>query len=216
MAPDRQQALFAPFVQADASVARRHGGTGLGLALTRQLVTLMGGEIGMSSAPGVGSSFWFTVSLERAQSAAFPACDPAMPAENAEACLRRDHAGLRVLLVEDNPVNREVASALLEAVGLEVDHAGDGEQAVALALSGRHELVLMDMRMPRLDGVQAARAIRRAGGDMPIIAMTANAFREDVEACLAAGMNDHLAKPADPAVLYATLLRWLGQVVPVV
>jgi len=121
------------------------------------------------------------------------------------------HHGARVLLAEDNPVNQEVAVQLLESAGLHVDVAADGEQAVHMARSQRYDLVLMDMQMPRMDGLQATRLLREdpAYRDLPIIAMTANAFQEDRKACLDAGMNDHLGKPVDPRVLYATLVRWL-------
>ena len=347
VAASRQAALFNAFEQGDTSTTRRHGGTGLGLALVRHLARLMGGEVGMESKPGQGSTFWFTAWLGRAEQAGDRAVPvslqglrallvddlpealqaladrlqllglqvdaqpsgaaalqrvtseihagrafdvllidwrmapmdgietlqrlrsllgagtpPAilatafdetamwhqariaqvdavlvkpitasalhdtlsrllrkqvglllsvpLPIGQAEADLQRHHAGQRVLLAEDNPVNQEVGRELLRRAGLVVDTADNGRRAVELALTRGYDLVLMDMQMPELDGLAATREIRaRAGQGLPIIAMTANAFGEDRQACLDAGMNDHVAKPVRPDHLYATLRRWL-------
>ncbi|MET0334534.1 MAG: response regulator, partial [Rhizobacter sp.] len=349
ISPEMQSQLFMPFEQGDPSISRPHGGTGLGLALSRELARAMGGDAGVESEPGHGSRFWFTawlrflggtdertttVSMQglralvvddlpeaievladrlqtmgmvidtcnngpaaiekvrqereagrrydvmvldwqmapldgiqtlekmreddggdvppsilatayddpevfrRAMFAGFDAVllkpvtfsalqdqlikllrthDSAPAplglleqAARPEAQLRAEHDGQRILLAEDNAVNRKVAQALLSAVGLVVESAPDGAQAVELATTRPYSLVLMDVQMPVMDGLQAARTIRRSlGWQLPIIAMTANAFAEDRKACLDAGMNDHLVKPVDPEQLYATLLRWL-------
>jgi PAS domain S-box-containing protein len=355
IAAEQQGTLFTPFEQADSSTTRRHGGTGLGLALTRRLARSMGGDAGLRSSGAQGSCFWFSVrlglvtampappaplhglralvvddlpvalqalthglqalgldvdaqasgdsalrrydsALRRGANADAPSTPPAVilvdatltPVDGVElaqrlrarlarpalpvvllaprddagldararaagigavlvkpigldqlrstvvglllqpdalpaagrqpgsgdadigALVRDGHRGQRVLLAEDNPVNREVAEELLGAVGLQVLTATDGVEAVALACLHKPDLVLMDMQMPTLDGLAATRQIReRLGPSMPIVAMTANAFGDDRQACLAAGMNDHVAKPVDPDTLYQTLLRWL-------
>ncbi len=202
--------LFQTFEQADTSTTRRYGGTGLGLALTHRLAELMGGETGVESQPGVGSTFWLTARLRHAM--APPA--PALPdAEMTDLELRRRCHGARVLLAEDDAVNREVAIELLHAAGVVVDTAVDGRQAVQHALAQPYDLVLMDVQMPVMDGFDATRALRaepRLTG-LPIVALTANAFEEDRRACIAAGMNDFVTKPVDPKLLYATILRWLPQ-----
>jgi PAS domain S-box-containing protein len=201
--------LFEPFAQADASTTRRFGGTGLGLAITRRLVRLMGGEVGASSVPGQGSTFWFTTTLALGRGQA-PARS-AGPADDPSLLLRQRHAGALVLVVEDNPINREVAEALLQAAGLRVHSTDNGRHALALVHQQRHDLVLMDMQLPEMDGLAATRAIRGdpALARLPILAMTANAFAEDRQACLAAGMSDFVAKPVNPSDLYAALLRCL-------
>ena len=347
ISPEAQGLLFKPFEQVDASKSRKHSGTGLGLSLTRHLVTMMGGEVGVDSSPGHGSRFWFTAWLGRgaevklgtapvvlaglrallvddlqesrlaigellkglgltvdvqpdgtaalqAMAAAvhgdllydvmlidsrLPPSDGATTVQQARAMfgagtppcilvstvdtqtvrqtaqevgfgavlfkpvttsalveallkalpqatvgqspvpldsgaaaarLRKGHAGQRVLLAEDNAVNREVAEEILRGVGLVVESAEDGHRVLALASTRPYDLILMDMQMPGKDGLEATREIRAGPAPrMPIIAMTSNAFADDRQACLDAGMNDHIAKPVDPDVLYATLLRWL-------
>jgi len=202
--------LFTAFEQADASTTRQYGGTGLGLAITKRLAHLMGGDAGAESTPCRGSTFWFTVRLARGHGA-MPPDRAGDRAREAAAMLRSGHAGTRVLLVEDNEVNREVAMALLHGVGLAVDAAANGLAALDMARRSHYQLVLMDMQMPVMDGIDATRAIRQlpGWGSTPIIALTANAFDDDRHACLTAGMNAVVTKPIDPALLYRELLLHL-------
>ena len=201
--------LFEAFEQADASTTRKYGGTGLGLAITRRLAELMGGETGATSTLGVGSMFWLTARLERGRGV-MPSAK-VVPCENAESVLRQRYRGTRLLLAEDNEINREVAQELLHSVGLDVDTAETGAEAVAKAKRTDYALVLMDVQMPEMDGLDATRAIRALPGweQRPILAMTANAFDDDRRLCEDAGMNDFVVKPVDPEHFFRTLLQWL-------
>ena len=204
--------LFTEFEQGDSSTTRRFGGTGLGLAVTRRLAALMGGDSGADSQLGQGSTCWFTARLAIGRESA-TLHDPAPDSAQSGTALRQRHPGALILLAEDHPVNREIAQAILEAAGLKVDVAGDGLLAVQMAAATDYAAVLMDVQMPTLDGLDATREIRALPGRArtPILAMTANAYDDDRARCLEAGMDDFLAKPVEPGQLYSVLLRWLSR-----
>ncbi|MEY2840742.1 MAG: hypothetical protein RJB60_3041, partial [Pseudomonadota bacterium] len=218
IAPEQLDRIFEPFEQADNSTTRRFGGSGLGLSITRSLAEQMGGSISARSEPGRGSTFAITVPLAMAQASrdvplGVPQSQPVR--SDADVVLREHHQGARILLAEDNLVNRILASELMDLVGLKPDLATNGLEAVNMArdkaLDKAYDLILMDVHMPDMDGLEATRRIRQmpAYAGVPILAMTASVLMEDRDACLQAGMDGHLGKPLDAALLFDTLLSRL-------
>ncbi len=197
--------LFRDFSQLDVTINRRFGGSGLGLAICRRLIVSLGGEIGVASRNERGTRFWFTLPVG-------PVSDPKAPSEFAPAAAAPNRFAGRVLVAEDNPINYAVASELLQRLGLKVDHAPDGRMAAHLAAATPYDLILMDMQMPLMSGLEATRAIRQQGlHDLPIVGLTANAFASDREACLEAGMSDFVAKPINRTRMTGILAKWLPQ-----
>ncbi len=209
--PEARDRLFQDFSQLDITINRRFGGTGLGLAICRRLIGAMGGDIGVESREGSGTRFWFTLPVGLVTSSErqpVRAPEPGLQPKP-ETTGDRRFTG-RILVAEDNAINFTVARELLQRFGVEVDHAPDGRIATHLVSSGRYDLVLMDMQMPVMSGLEATQAIRQQGCvELPIIGLTANAFASDREACLAAGMSDFVAKPINRGKLAAILARWL-------
>jgi signal transduction histidine kinase len=210
ISPEEQKRLFNAFEQADSSMTRKYGGTGLGLTISQRLARLMGGDVGVGSHLGAGSTFWFTARLSKVVADATPPEVP-FPSEDVEGLIKSEFAGTRVLHAEDDPLLQEVIRDVLREAGLIVDVAVDGVDAVAKAQQHRYALILMDIQMPKLNGFEATRIIRTLPGyeKTPILALTANAFDENRKESIRAGMNDHLGKPIDREALYQLILKWL-------
>ena len=207
--PDQLHRLFQRFSQADGSISRQYGGTGLGLAICRSLTTLMGGEIGVESTPGMGAEFWFTVKA--------PACEPVDAADGEEGSEFYARPA-RILVVDDSPVNRELVGVLLSVFGHDLSEACGGAEAVLAASEKPFDLILMDLQMPGMDGLSATRAIRAASPlnrTTPIVALSANILPTHLDACREAGMNDHIGKPIDTRELLTKVVRWTGEEAPV-
>ncbi len=213
MTPTTVERLFSPFSQADGSSTRRHGGSGIGLSITRRLVRRMGGDIAVASSPGMGATFTVTLAFGLADPVATPAPAP-RPQAPAPVVVEADFAGRRVLLVEDNPLNQLVAGEMLRTQGIAFDIASHGAEALDRLALAEYDAVLMDVQMPVMDGYTATRELRRNPrlARLPVIAMTANAMVGDRERCLAAGMDDYLAKPVAPETLYEALRRQFARV----
>ena len=201
IAPEALPQLFERFSQADISINRTYGGTGLGLAISKGIVELMGGTIGVDTAPGAGATFWFEVPAEETE--------PVVSERSEAAAAPED--GLRILLVDDTMVNRELVKVMLSPLGYAIVEAAGGAEAIAAAEAEAFDLILMDVRMPRIDGLDATRAIRSTDGpnrQTPILALTADVDPSAARACLAAGMNDVIAKPIAPAQMIAKIVQW--------
>ena len=213
--PDRVGGLFTDFVQADVSINRRFGGTGLGLAISRRIVEQMGGSIAVSSIPGVGAAFRFSLTLPWSDKLVTDQRADRVGADDLKASIAALGRPLRVLIAEDDATNRMVVVKMLQEFNVETRIVTDGVQVVRAASEADYDLILMDVRMPEMDGLAATRAIRAHGGrlaTLPIIALTANAFPEDVKHCREAGMSDFLAKPLRKQAMVAAMLRAVGPV----
>jgi len=212
ISPEQQTLLFEAFNQAENDTTRKFGGTGLGLAISKNIVNMMGGRIWIESELGKGATFFFTFQAKRSEIEGHLSL-----LQDSRDQDRSGFEGKNILLVEDIDINREIALAFLEPTLVNVDCAENGEQAVKMFTESpvKYDLVLMDLQMPEMDGYEATRTIRAMdmpeAKEIPIVAMTANVFREDIEKCMDAGMNDHIGKPIDIDELTSKLNKYLGK-----
>ncbi|MCK4763296.1 MAG: response regulator [Candidatus Aminicenantes bacterium] len=207
---DKFDTLFDPFTQVDSSYTRKYGGTGLGLTISKHFVELMGGQIHIESEVGIGTTIWFSLQLKRQRRESKSSNEvPAVTAGQTGA-KARENDDVRILLAEDNLINRKLVIKLLQKIGYRTDVAGNGAEAVKAFAASSYDLVLMDIQMPEMDGIEATKEIRKKSLKVPIIAMTAGALKGDREKCLEAGMDDYLTKPVQPELLYDALDRWLN------
>ena len=212
MTPEQQSKLFKAFSQADSSVTRKFGGTGLGLIISKNLIDMMGGEIWLESEQGIGTNFEFVVRLQKLNEENNDVAAKQASSEENLAEIMKWLWGRRVMLVEDNEINMEIVLALLEEAGIVVTTAENGKQALELlAQDDNYDLLLMDCQMPVMDGYEATRNIRLHPKyyQLPVIALTANVMKEDIEKVLQVGMNAHIPKPIDPHVMFSTMAKYL-------
>jgi CheY-like chemotaxis protein len=220
ISPEVQTVIFDPFCQGDGSTTRKFGGSGLGLAIVKLLVIAMKGKVGVVSKISQGSMFWFSVPFKKEASPQVALGDDCPQRSPTLADSPREDFRARVLLAEDNPVNQEVASAMLAHIGCQVDVVSDGRKALEALDRFRYNLIFMDCQMPEIDGYEATRAIRareamsETASRLPIIALTAHAMEGDREACLSAGMDDYLSKPFTKEQLQKVLEKWLKAITP--
>ncbi|GHV44781.1 hypothetical protein FACS1894204_02500 [Synergistales bacterium] len=214
--PEQQSRLFSSFVQAESSTSRKFGGTGLGLAISKRIVEMMGGSIWIESELGKGSTFAFVIPAKRGDS---EAAAENLSAEDEPSDKAENFEGYHLLLAEDVEINREIVLALLEPTHLAIDCAENGAEALRMFSSDpdHYDMIFMDVQMPEMDGYEATRRIRALNVSraqtIPIIAMTANVFREDIENCLAAGMNDHVGKPLDFNDVLGKLRKYIKKLI---
>jgi CheY-like chemotaxis protein len=208
ISPEKKEKLFQPFEQAESGTSREYGGTGLGLTISKRIIELMGGTIWIESELGKGSRFMFTIKVLSGSGTNVREDTACIQSEN-NGQKDGEFKGKRMLLAEDIAINREILIALLENTGIIIETAENGKEALDMMEAGKYDIIFMDVQMPKMDGYESTRLIRRTFPDIPIIAMTANVFKDDIEACIKSGMNDHLGKPLDIEKIFEKLRKYL-------